>query len=308
MEERKPTQDGAVLSLHLEMHLVSTSVILGEPIILRYRLSSTSEQEIAVHMGRDKQDWFTMSLENSSKTPMPPRSDPRLRQGGIYSTEARVSARNPASGYIVVSQRLLVSQTGDYDLLLNVSAPYEVYSSGRNAAHKLGGQTAEKTVLTESHAFSLTVAKAQPSRLRAIAEALCEAAVQAGTVERMMSLEALFSMPEEHALDSWQAAASDPRLLYSRSFVADQLERLSTIAAADILAEMVSSTPPNIVGKPQANGKTEVDGPSLTFSFSVHRQFYNMYFHADPELKAYLVKMYTDHGLALPDRPILTID
>lgn len=119
-----------------------------------------------------------------------------------------------------------------------------------------------------------------------------------------MSLEALFSMPEEYASDSWRAAASDPRLLHSRFFIADQLERLSTIKAADILAEMVLDTPADMVGEPQASG----EGPAPTFSFSVHRQFHNMFFQADPLLKAHLAELYAKRGLAVPDKPSIIID
>ncbi len=272
--------------------------------MLSYRLLNTSEQVIDVHMGRDKKDWITMRLAGPSETAVQLRPDPRLRQGGIYSTGIRVSAESSASGFVAVSQQFFVSQAGYYKLLLDVFAPYEAEFQDESASQRSEGQSAERTVLTESYVFPLTVTAAQPDRLRAIAEALWEAAAQPDGARRMMSLEALFSMPEEYASDSWRAAASDPRLLYSRFFIADQLERLSTIKTADILTEMVLNTPSDIVGKPQANG----EGPAPTFSFSVHRQFHNMFFHADPLLKAHLAELYAKRGLAVPDKPIIIID
>ena len=123
-----------------------------------------------------------------------------------------------------------------------------------------------------------------------------------------MLLQALFSMLGEYALDSWRAAASDPRLLYDRLFIADQLERLNTITAADLLAEMVLDTPPSITGKLPVEGQAEAERLPLTFSFSVHRQFHNLYFHADPAVKAHLTKIYADRGWIVPDRPIIIID
>ena len=282
--------------------------MLGEPVVLCYRLTNTSRETLSVHMGRDKKDWMTMRLGGPSKTPPRSRPDLRLRQGGIYSTGIRISAESSATGSVVVSQRFLVSEAGDYDLSLGVVAPYEADFQAGKAPPRSEEPPAERTVLTESHAFPLTVTEAQPARLRAIAEALREAAAQAGSQERMMSLEALFSMPEEYASESWRAAAFDPRLLHSLSFIADQLERLSTIAAAGILVEMVLNTPPAIVGKVPADGATTAEKLPITLSFSVHRQFHNLYFHADPALKAHLTKIYTDRGWAVPDRPIIIID
>jgi len=282
--------------------------MLGEPVVLCYRLTNTSRETLSVHVGRDKKDWMTMRLGGPSKTPPRSRPDLRLRQGGIYSTGIRISAESSATGSVVVSQRFLVSEAGDYDLSLDVVAPYEADFQAGKAPPRSEEPPAERTVLTESHAFPLTVTEAQPARLRAIAEALREAAAQAGSQERMMSLEALFSMPEEYASESWRAAAFDPRLLHSLSFIADQLERLSTIAAAGILVEMVLNTPPAIVGKVPADGATTAEKLPITLSFSVHRQFHNLYFHADPALKAHLTKMYNDRGWAVPDRPIIIID
>lgn len=276
--------------------------MLGEPIVLRYRLGNTSEQVIAVHMGRDQKDWLTMSLEGPSITAAAPRLDLRLRQGGIYSTGIRISPGSSATGYVVVSQRFFVSQAGDYGLSLDVRAPYQV------EFQRSEEPPVERTVLAESHAFPFMVTAAQPARLRAIAEALWEAAAQAGNQERMMSLEALFSMPEEYALDTWRAAAFDPRLLHSRTFIADQLERLCTIMTADLLAEMVLNTPPSIAGRLQVEGQAVAEQLPRTFSFSVHRQFHNLYFHADPAVKAHLAKICAGRGLGVPDRPIIIID
>ena len=308
MKQQATDQCGETPPLHLAVHLVSSSVMLGEPVVLCYRLTNTSKETLFVHMGRDKKDWMTMRLGGPSKTPPRSRPDLRLRQGGIYSTGIRISAESSATGSVVVSQRFLVSEAGDYDLSLDVVAPYEADFQAGKAPPRSEEPPAERTVLTESHAFPLTVTEAQPARLRAIAEALREAAAQAGSQERMMSLEALFSMPEEYASESWRAAAFDPRLLHSLSFIADQLERLSTIAAAGILVEMVLNTPPAIVGKVPADGATTAEKLPITLSFSVHRQFHNLYFHADPALKAHLTKMYNDRGWAVPDRPIIIID
>lgn len=308
MKQQDIARGGEAPLLHLEVHLVSSSVMLGEPVVLCHRLTNTSGETLSVHMGRDQKDWITMRLGGPSGTPVPPRPDLRLRQGGIYSTGIRISAESSATGYVVVSQRFLVSEVGDYELSLDVVAPYEADFQAEKTSSHSEQPPAERTVLTESHAFPLTVTEAQPARLRAVAEALRESAAQAGSQERMMSLEALFSMPEEYASDSWRAAAFDPRLLHSLSFIADQLERLSTIAAADILAEMVLNTPPPIVGKLLADGATEADRLPITLSFSVHRQFHNLYFHADPALKAHLTKIYTDRGWVVPDRPIIIID
>lgn len=295
-------KDRQSLPLHFEVHLVSNSVILGEPIVLRYRLANTSERVIAVRMGQDKKDWITMRLEGSSETALAPRPDLRLRQGGIYSAEIRISPGSSATGYFVVSQRFFVSRAGDYALSLDVLASCEL------EFQRSEEPPVERTVLTESHAFPLMVTAAQPARLRAIAEALWEAAAQAGNQERIMSLEALFSMPEEYALDTWRAAAADPRLLHSRVFIADQLERLCTITAADLLAEMALNTPPGVAGKLLVEGQAESESLPLTLSFSVHRQFHNLYFHADLTVKAHLAKIYADRGLGVPDKPIIIID
>lgn len=304
MKQQATNRSAEVPPLHLEVHLVSDLVILGEPVVLRYKLTNTSKQEITVHLGRDKNDWVNMSLERSSETLVPPRPDPRLRQGGIYTTGVRVSARSSSAGYVVVSQRFLVSETGTYSLSIDVRAPYDAYSQVLRPHSSSEGRPAEKAALAGIYIFPLTVIEAQPGRLKSIAEELWTAAAQAGSSKRMMSLEALFSMPEEYASDIWRAAACDPRLLYDRFFIADLLERLSTIVAADILWEMVSNTPANIAGQPAPD---DAKSP-ITFSFSVHRQFHNLYFHADPSLKAHLTKVYNDRGLAVPDKPILIID
>ena len=232
--------------ISVEALLLNARVVLGEPVILQCRINNTAATTVRVHMGEDNAEWLaiTMADAEGQSLPVVDASRPRRsRPHGVHLFGARISPGGYYQRYIIVSRRFGIPHPGIYHLSINARLPYGMEPEADNIYPGYLEQTFG-TVFTWRQSLPLTVDTASLERLRERAEELREAAAQRrGSAHRRMLLTALFSMPEEAALNSWRAVASDPRLVHHRGEITSRLESLSSTAAADILADISMPLP-----------------------------------------------------------------
>ncbi len=281
----RPAQAGASYPVSIQIALASSPAIsLGEPVMLRYRITNTSEQKIAERLGSRLDEWYTLSLtSNNSKgatrlsKPMPsempglhlePTGD--LRPGGT------------SEGYIVATQSLIVLYPGKYTLHVHVHLPIAAVGAlgeGANEAFvSAHGQT-----WAQEFSFPLTITPADRSRLKTTAEALRkDIAHEKNVVRREADAEALFSMPEAEALPSWQALASGgDSPTGSRLIAIKQLALKRSVGTADALAEFVWS---------------EVPSSDETVQLEARSGLARMYEIGDATLQRHIQEIYASHG------------
>ena len=96
--------------LQVEISLVGGATrTLGEPVILHYRMTNASDQEVSVFMGLDGgldgTEWVTHTLADSRGGAVPSLSDPhRPDPGGVHFNGPVLSPGTCREGYLVASQ------------------------------------------------------------------------------------------------------------------------------------------------------------------------------------------------------------
>lgn len=275
--------------IRVEMSLASVQIMLGEPLILHYKMINTTSVEVDTYTGRDWKEWLRLALRDEAGQVVPPVPDPRIEQGGVFSDGISLAPGRRYEGFVTLTQRLAIACAGRHQLSVSVHLPYAM---GQHQGIRVN-QYEEMfgTALDREFLFSFTVMEADPERLRAMAERLRDAVAYQGSPEWVgwgmsnEALEALFSMPEEYALPSWQAVVADRRLLLDRQTIASELERIGSLAAARLLADMYWNPPPEVLAS-----------SGLMPAPSVSIQFYGLCSHANPPVREYLVQNFREHG------------
>lgn len=264
--------------LDVQVSLVTPArITLGEPILLRYKIANDVEQKVAAHLGVYGTDWYTITLRAANKTVMPSTQDPRPAQpSGAFSTQNGFLNRGGYSaGYIPVTKRMVIQHPGWYTLTLHVNIPYA-----------LGSDTAEGSpdAISQDMAFQILVTKADPVRLRATAttlqQAISKASVGSSTDVPLVraELDALFSMPEAQAAESWKVLARQQNI--NTDWVASELADLRSVTGTDILAEMLHN-------------------PVIT-STRVSTHLDELYNTGVPAVREHIKEIASRHGLNLP--------
>ncbi len=278
----------------VELSLSNTAIMLGEPLVLYYTVTNAWSEVIDTYMGMDLEGWLTFRLVGAAGQAVSILLDPRVQNpGGIHTNGARVSPHSYFRGHVVLSQRFAMTQVGEYQLSVQVHLPFapderEGFIRPEQFEETYG------TVFKAEHSFQVSVTDADPARLRAIAEELANQFIERLPYSELVQIEALFSMPEEYALEGWLVVAHAPNLQgFLRQEVAKELTRLSSITAADILADMTWKP----AQPPEPNGLGSTWSP-----------LHNMYFSAGLELKQHIETLFKEHNQALLDAPILITD
>ena len=194
----------------------SEPIMLGQPIILTFKITNVSNRAVYV-------DWRgeNLALSNASERKLPPwlsvnvltetgRPVPPLPQGVWPYTYAGGIQGNPVSeiapggvrqGSIVLSQWYALRTTGRNQVALSVELPYAEHSSP------------EKRVFRSDQTITLETIRPSQVRLRRLAQNLRREAVRLTQADQMIvTVDALFSIPESHGLAEWRELAFDPAL------------------------------------------------------------------------------------------------
>lgn len=294
--------------VRIEVSLAENILSLGEPIVLRYEFVGTQAEVVELYMGRDKKEWLSLTLVDAEGNTAPAIPDPRMKQGGIYSTGIGASATSHAVEYVVATRLMRPTHPGDYRLTALARLPYAMKFQSESTWPHLWEQT-YGTVLIWEDSFTLTLTALDPDRLRTVAEQLAATAVQDDDrVRGTVALQALFSMPGKYVLPIWQKVtrSDNPNLLDRWGVISDELARVQSFEAATILSEMVWS-PPRAVQE-RLKVVLEPSGLNVMAMNNVAMKFTNIYFTADPTLKQQIADLYVAHGREVPRTPISIID
>lgn len=290
-----PCSDSVGKPLSIEVSLATPpTIVLGEPVILHYKISNTSAGNVGIRLGDHDDAWYTLSLVDAAGRKAKARTDlftedafPEDLGGARALPHPYIAAGDRRESDIVVTRLFAIPRPGKYILTVHVQASYApVPATQENPSRLEAALDANGDVLTQTYTVALNINNADPARISAAAEALRQQIAHPrdrdfGRVQALS--DALFSMPEAQAAASWEAlAAVDGK---SVGLIADRLRRVHSIKAADILAQMMHN--PNL--------------PPDEIPF-VSRCLNQMYNTGDARLREHIRQIAASSGITLPDR------
>lgn len=218
----------------LKVALTSTTISLGEPLILKYQISNAENRRISVYMGKDKQDWLSMKLNDASGHVVQALPASAHTTGSIHSDGVDLDALSHSEGYVVISQKFQPPHPGQYRLSL---ATHLIYS--------WDDMSGENYTKDQDYSLPVTVTAKNPQKLLTVAEGLRQTVLHDENVsENQAAIKALFAMRTPDCLPVWRELATDPTLDPWRAVeVTQQLGNAGTVSASDILAEMQMIAP-----------------------------------------------------------------
>ncbi len=267
--------------ISLQMSLATPSAFsLGEPIILHYKITNNTGQRQWVYMGQDAKGWLSERLvdqDGASVAPLPDAAP--SPPGGIHFNGPSIDM--DYEGDTVVSQRFVIPHPGHYTLTVHATLTLGVRPPESN-------QSADG--LESDFTFPLTVTAADPAKLAAVAQGYERmAAAYKSPQWHGWYVDALLSMPEEETLPAWRALVNEPDPMFViRGQVTEDLLRVNTPAAADVLAEMLFAP-----------------GLASDASATIGRCLDEMYNAGSPTLRQHIADIAAAHGLSLPDKVVI---
>ena len=225
--------------LSVKMSLATgQTVSLGEPIVIHYGLSNTlTGEHLILSRGALPDDWYTISLTGGSGQAVKSIASRHTRRssGLFQDKEVGIMHGGKAEGSIIVPTYRTLTRPGKYTLYIHVKQPYVSEPDA-----PIDVDPATHFSLDQNYMLPVTITAANPSLLRNTAERLrleAESPLYSGSSSS--AVEALFSMPENPALASWQLLISDPhvpeRVLQE---AVNQLTRLHSVVAVDLLTDV----------------------------------------------------------------------
>ncbi len=229
----------APLPGQMQVFFANNSVTLGEPLVLKYKITNVKNHAITAYMGREERNWTKMTLVDASGQPVLPISVPPPIRNGIYTDGIGIGANNVGEGNLVVSRQFQPTRPGVYRLKLSTHLVYSWDDESRVPTAD------DQTVDDKTFTIALTILPRDPEKLLAVAQGLRQEVVDDKNVaNRQLALQTLFTMRDPVCLPVWRAVAIDPSLDASRAVeVARYLGDVETTNAADILAAMQTVKP-----------------------------------------------------------------
>lgn len=261
---------------------------LGEPVILHAEITNPlAGQKLCIQTGWYEADWYTLRLVDSAGNPVAALPDTRTREarGALGPSLKIISPDSTAPLDIVATRFLPIQHPGKYFLKVHVQAPYAPEEvSAENFSQVQRQLKSGETAVVGDFVFPLTISAANPSVLQSRANALVQDILQPGSKSYYTDFDALFSMPEDAAVTSWQRLA-DSGNADTQARVADHLANLHTSKAADILFKMLDNS--------SGNGSFVSDKLS---------EIYNQ---GNPALREHIKSMATKKGIQLPEQIVI---
>jgi len=210
-----------------QIALTSNIISMGEPLILKYKVTNTDPKRVTVNVDDDQRGWLTMTLIDASGHPLQamPDSPPASRHpaAGI-----EIDPNSQYTGYVIASQKFQPTHAGIYRL--NLSA-HLTYSSDEG-----------QSVFGQDFSFLVTVPAKDPQRLHVAAENLRQIVLHGN--EYRWAVKALFSMHDPDCFPVWRELATDPMLTAFRATdVIHELVNIGSLNAGNLLAEMQPVAP-----------------------------------------------------------------
>ena len=270
--------------------MTSQSITQGEPIILKYSVTNTSDAMRYIGMKEDCSNWLSLKLTNAAGHTIighpvsnPNRMDPDRSfalNANAFSTPGSINEHSTLPGYVVANQWFPTLAPGKYTLAAHVHLFYRVVSTSLPEE----GEVAE-----QDSTFPLVVTTADSVRLQSAAQDLEKTVLKVGPGEpimkRNMLIQALFSMPSAQATPSWQDLIADPA---STSWMlleaVDNLTCLRSAAATDVLMGMLLHPTP---------------AQDKYVRSAVIAAMGGTYRDANPDLRQHIKMLYDSNGIPL---------
>lgn len=256
----------------------SSTVSIGEPILLKYVVKNASSQKASVYTADTKHTPLItecfVDADGKQLVPSVNPIPPRHRANMMTSWDGiEVTGGTSTNWETVANAYVTFPRPGSYLLRVHVQNPYMLGAVDRGIRHVLSGD----------YVFPLTVVEANPDYLRATAERLRQSILPTLDVNaRAALIKALFSMPEAMAGTSWQTLVEEPRLDgYALSQITTALARVHTIRATNILAELVWEP---------------AQSPRAIQEASPSQHLYEMYDTGDAALRKHIEDLHKQHG------------
>ena len=226
----------------LELTLTQSTVTVGEPLILKYRVSNPENQRIHVAIDNDVSKWLTIRLDDASGHPVKgtqtvSKATPVSRN--LAADGVPVGPKGYHEGFLILSPSYQPTQPGRYQLDLSA---HLVSTWGW---HDMVSNTSENAEAQQDYSLPLTVTARDPERLGTIAERLRQTVLGTRNIDQYrLANKALFSMHDPACLPVWQALATDANLdPWKAVDVMEQLQEVGSVSACDILAAMQPIAP-----------------------------------------------------------------
>lgn len=280
---RAQSEETATGPVNLTVSLAGSSTVsLGEPILLKYVVKNNGGQQASVYTADAEQNPLITErfTDTAGKTLVPlvnpilPHRSPNTLFIFDGPNLEGMNAGTSRSWETVANAYVTFPHPGRYVLRVHVQNPVVFGDDDQAPRHLLSGD----------YVFPLTVVQANPSALRATAERLRQSVLSTTDLNaRATLIKALFSMPEDTASASWQTLVEEPRLDgYALSQIGKALARIHTARAADILMEMTWEPAQTPLARAEAMSGQHLD---------------EMYDTGDAELKKHIEELRAKHGL-----------
>ena len=276
----------------LEMSLESGTVPQGEPVVIHYKITNTSNQDLCpdIRDGRNQcleenyKGWFSLMLKDTAGKTAPTVSFLPPVSGEAISTGPRIPAGDSYTGSLIVNQWVAAVHPGIYLLSVHVRLPCTLRS----------GMSLSWFPLTKDFSFPLVITPADSNHLRFKASALrTDWSADADPKQRTLKLKSLFVLPERTALPEWQALVADESLTGNdRETVAAMLAQTKSLAAVDLLAQLCW-------GPPERQARTGI--PLMVYLSS-------MWQYGDATMKKHIETLAAEHGEPMPFKPMVRLD
>ena len=273
--------------LTVKMSLATGQTIsLGEPIVIHYEMSNALPTEhLILSHGPSAGDWYTIRLADGSGQAITTITSRRVhRTSGLFQDkEVGIVHGGKAEGYITVPTYRTLTRPGKYTLNVHARLPYV-----SEPDTPVDVDPATHLSLDQNYVLPFMLTASDATQLRNTAERLRQEAESPEYSGSAVSIvEALFSMPENQALASWQSLTSNPdvpeRVLREAVI---QLARLHSVAAVDLLAQLYWNP---------------AQSPGMISWAEVGQHIAEIYNSSDASLKAHIRELFADHGVQLPD-------
>lgn len=272
--------------------ITNSKIIQGQPILLRYTLTNlSSHQAIAVHVGINKTEWYTLSLmdEAGQSASVIPDNRPQKPRGAHRGTFERLSPQASSSGCIVVSRFFGVQHPGNFVLKMHIAASYAPEDAEtENTAQIASDINSGGMIYKKDFTFPLTVTPTNVLALQETASALKQDFLKEPIGDlHDADLDALFAMPETVAASMWEDLAGGATIWNAKA-IARKLAELRSVQATNILARMLDN--PAIGQNEKAYIKRCVD------------ETYN---NGSMSLRNHIKSMAASRGIVMPEKVVV---
>lgn len=275
--------------LDVQISLDTAPVVsLGEPVMIRYRITNISGGKLGVIMG-DNKSWYTLTLIDPIGHSANALHDlkPPSMEGARDVKNGYMDVGHVDEDYIIITQQFALLQPGRYKLMVHVAIPYVIGdATAEGSAVEQIAKSGEK--FEQDYTVPFTVTQTDPIRLQAKAQTLYDEmgklrGLPNGIIRWRALANELFSMPEVQAALLWESLAAKPGV--NAELIASKLSELHTITATNILVKML-------------------DDPSLpkgVIRFVSHR-IATLYNGGDATLREHIQNLAAQRGSVLMDK------